>query len=72
MRVRHERKVPSVLVRLGELKALIYRSDRAQRGRPQTFIHFLERQPTLASNPEGTQLYILGGRYHVTRKGIEG
>jgi hypothetical protein len=35
-------------------------------------VHFMRTQPTLAANPEGTQLYILGGRYRVTKKGIVG
>ena len=63
---------PRVLVRLGQLKGLIYTSDRGQCGRPRTFVHFLETPPVLAANPEGTQLHILGGRYRVTRKGIVG
>jgi hypothetical protein len=32
----------------------------------------MQTPPVLAANPEGTQLYILGGRYRVTRKGIVG
>jgi hypothetical protein len=51
---------------------LIYRSDRGCRGRPRTFIHFMDRPPLLACNTGGSQLYILGGRYRVTRRGIEG
>lgn len=61
-----------VLVGLGRLKGLIYSSDRGQCGRPRTFVHFMKTPPLLASNPDGTQLYILGGRYRVTRKGIVG
>jgi len=61
-----------VMVRLGRLKGLIYSSDRGRCGRPRTFVHFMQTPPVLAANPEGTQLYILGGRYRVTRKGIVG
>jgi hypothetical protein len=32
----------------------------------------LENPPMLACNAAGTQLYILGGQYRVTRRGIEG
>jgi len=69
---RCERPAPRVMVRLGRLKGLIYSSDRGQCGRPRTFVHFMETPPLLATNPEGTRLYILGGRYRVTRKGIVG
>ena len=69
---RCERTAPRVLVRLGRLKGLIYSSDRGQCGRPRTFVHFMESPPVLASNPEGNRLYILGGRYRVTRHGIVG
>jgi hypothetical protein len=66
------RLIPEVLVRLGRLKGLIYSSDRGQPGQPRTFIHFLETPPQLACDGAGKQLYILGGRYRVTRRGIEG
>ena len=71
-RARCRRIRPEVMVELGQLKGLIYSSDRGKYGRPRTFVHFLENPATLAANPEGTQLYILGGRYRVTRKGIVG
>jgi hypothetical protein len=66
------RLMPSVLVRLGELRGLIYRAERGRRGCPQTFIHFLGEPAQLACDPQGRQLYILGGRYRVTSRGIEG
>jgi len=72
MRYRCRRAIPRVLVSLGELRGLIYRSDRGRRGYPRTFIHFLEEPAGLACDPTGRQLYILGGSYRVTRRGIEG
>jgi hypothetical protein len=66
------RIIPKVLVQLGSLRGLIYSSDKGSRGCPKTYIHFMERPPKLACNPNGTQLYILGGRYRVTPRGIEG
>jgi len=66
------RRIPDVLVQLGHLKGLIYSSDRGQCGRPRTFVHFMDTPPVLACNPSGTQLYVLGGDYRVTRRGIEG
>jgi hypothetical protein len=59
-------------VELGQLAGLIYRSDKGQPGLPRTYIHFMQDPPWLVSNIEGTQLYIVGGSYRVTRRGIEG
>jgi len=71
-RVPLTRVIPKVLVQLGELRGLIYRSDRGQRGRSRTFVHFLESPTALACDPSGRQLYIVGGNYRVTPRGIEG
>jgi hypothetical protein len=65
------RTIPKVLVQLGTLRALVYTADRGDGGARQ-YIHFMEREPLLTCNPEGTQLYIVGGQYRVTRRGIEG
>ncbi|MGH9310060.1 MAG: transglutaminase-like domain-containing protein [Vicinamibacterales bacterium] len=70
--VRHPRAIPPVVVELGRLVGLIYRSDKWQPGRPRTFIHFMEHPPRLTCSPAGTQLYVIGGRYRVTDRGIEG
>jgi hypothetical protein len=72
VRVRHPRVMPRVVVQLGDLTGLIYRSDKWSRGRLRTFIHFMDEPPRLVSNASGTQLYIVGGRYRVTARGIEG
>jgi hypothetical protein len=58
------------LVRVGALRGLIYAADRGRGMR--TYIHFMEEEPILTCNTDGTQLYILGGNYRVTRRGIEG
>lgn len=71
-RVRWHQRVPRMIVDLGELRALVYRSDRGRKGRPQTYIHFMETPPRLACDAWGKQLFILGGRYRVTERGIEG
>lgn len=70
--VHHPRLIPPVVVELGELAGLIYRSDKWQPGSPRTYIHFMENPPRLVSNVRGTQLYIVGGDYRVTSRGIEG
>lgn len=67
-----QRHIPKVLVHLGDLRALIYSSDKGTRGRQRTYIHFMEIPPRLTCNAEGTQLYIIGGRYRITPRGIEG
>lgn len=71
-RVAHNRVIPGVVVELGELAGLIYRSDKWQPGHKRTFIHFMENPPRLVSNIEGTQLFIVGGNYRITSRGIEG
>lgn len=70
--VRHHRLMPPVVAELGELVGLIYRSDKGRPGRPSTYIHLMEEPPVLASNPSGSQLYLIGGNYRVTGRGIEG
>ena len=72
LRIRHPRMIPPVAVELGDLVGLIYRSDKRQPGRPRAYIHFMQAPPRLVSNPEGTQLYIVGGSYRITQRGIEG
>lgn len=71
-RIRCARLIPRLLVQLGHLRGLIYSSEKGSPGHANTFIHFMEHPPLLTSNPEGTQLYIVGGRYRVTPRGIEG
>jgi hypothetical protein len=63
---------PPVLVQLGRLRGVIYSSDKGRRDRVRTYIHFMERPPILASDPAGRQLFIVGGNYRVTERGIEG
>lgn len=70
--VRYSRVIPPVVVELGELVGLIYRSTKGSAGVPLTYIHRMEDPPRLVSNPEGTQLYVVGGSYRITSRGIEG
>jgi hypothetical protein len=72
VKVQHPRVIPPVVVELGELVGVMYRSDKGQPGQPLTYIHRMENPPRLVSNIEGTQLYIVGGSYQVTSQGIEG
>lgn len=72
MKIRHSRLIPPVVVEVGELVGLIYRSDKGQPGQPLAYIHRMEHPPRLVSNIEGTQLYVVGGSYRITPQGIEG
>lgn len=57
-------------VDLGALRAVIYTKD----GSPcrRTYIHFMEDPPRLMCSADGRQLYVRGGNYRVTHRGIEG
>ena len=72
VRVRHPRVMPPVVVQLGTLVGVIYRSDKGRPEHPRTYIHFMEDPPRLVSNPRGTQLYVVGGSYRVSARGLEG
>lgn len=72
LRVRCRRRIPKLHVNLGRLRGLIYSSSKGRRGKPRTYIHFMRHEPWLTCDARGRQLYILGGRYRVTRRGIEG
>ena len=64
--------MPSVLVDLGDLEGVIYRSDRGAQGQRRRYIHWFSNPPRLTSAPDGRQLYVVGGQYRVGRRGIEG
>lgn len=70
-RVSHERRVPPVVVELGRLMAVVYRSDKWV-GHPRTYIHYMEDPPRLVSDVAGRQLFVIGGSYRITARGIEG
>ncbi|MCI0695251.1 hypothetical protein L0337_24995 [candidate division KSB1 bacterium] len=61
------------LLPVGQLRGVIYRGRRSPFEEVKTYVHFFDRRlPGLATNAAGTQLYIVGGRYRVTRNGIKG
>ena len=73
MRVRWTRIVRRPLKPVGELRGVIYRTRRAPGEVPKNYVHFFqEGSPMLVTNPAGTRLYIIGGHYRVTQRGIEG
>jgi hypothetical protein len=72
-KVRHPRLMPPVVVEIGALAGLIYRSNKGEPGQPsRAYIHIMKDPPRLVSNVEGTRLFIVGGSYRVSRRGIEG
>jgi hypothetical protein len=70
--VRHRRLIPPVVVQLGDLVGLIYRSDRGNPPAPRSYLHVLGRPARLASDVAGRSLYVIGGSLRVTSRGIEG
>jgi hypothetical protein len=73
MRRRFTRIVRLPLKPVGELRGVIYRASRTPGEAPKNYVHFFQgRLPMLVTNPTGTRLYIIGGQYHVTQRGIEG
>jgi hypothetical protein len=64
--------MPDVVSELGELVGVIYRPRCSGARRPQTFIHFMREPPLLVHSLDGGQLYVVGGSYRVTERGIEG
>jgi hypothetical protein len=73
MRMRLTRVVRLPLTPVGELRGVIYRTRRVPGEAPKNYVHFFqERSPMLVTNPTGTRLYIVGGQYRVTPRGIEG
>lgn len=69
---RYPRVTPPIVTRIGSLRALVYRSDKWTPGLERNFIHFLADPPELVCDPSGTRLFIVGGSYRVTDRGIEG
>ena len=73
MRLHLTRIVRRPLKPVGELRGVIYRARRAPGEAPKNYVHFFQkRSPMLVTNPTGTRLYIIGGHYRVTQRGIEG
>ncbi len=71
-RVRHSRVIPPVVMQVGKLVGLIYRSERAGHSGSRTYIHLMYHPPSLVCDLAGRQLYIVGGAYRVTPQGIVG
>ena len=76
-RVKTARGAPKVLARLGELVSFRYRSDKYAgspenpHGKTQLYEHRTQRPyPVLATDPDGREVHIVGGRMHPTPDGL--
>ena len=72
-RGRLQTTTPRVLVELGELRAVVYRAARGAGGdSSRNYVHFFDQPPQLLADATGRRLFIAGGQFRVTRRGIEG
>ena len=64
--------VDNVAMAIGHCDGVMYETVRD--GRTEKYIHKFKKgsRPVLAVSSDGKQLYILGGDYHFTERGIEG
>jgi hypothetical protein len=70
LRIVRVRRQP--LAPVGELRGVIYRKPGPPGEAPKNYVHFFTRSPLLAADPMGQRLFIVGGQYRVTGRGIEG
>jgi ribosome modulation factor len=71
----HGRKIkapamPKVLIQIGTIDGVLYTTVRD--GKTERYIHEFKRsaRPTFAVSPDGKQLFMLGGAYNFTERGI--
>lgn len=71
------RVIPKTLVKLGELRQIVYDSDKYAggpdnpRGETITYEHTTKRpRPLLVTDPDGRSVHIVGGRMQVTADGL--
>lgn len=63
---------PKWLVEIGDLKSVIYDSDKGGEGKDSYIHHFKRPLPKLATDPEGKRLFVAGGNYYTNWRGIVG
>lgn len=63
--------LPRVVAVFGDIDAIEYSTVRD--GKPELYRHeFRDKsKPMFCASPDGKQIYILGGKYRVTERGIE-
>ena len=66
-----ERKIPKTLVKVGDMREIIYHSDKWSPGRTKRYLHDFEKPyPLLCSDTKGRRLYIIGGEFEIKPEGI--
>ncbi len=64
------RQIPKHLVKLGDLDAVVYRSNKYG-GNPKLYEHRFKRPlPVLTSDPDGRVMHIVGGGFKITGDGL--
>lgn len=63
-------QVPDVVVVLGDLTAVIYRTRKGEEGMVHYIHSFSNPAPKLTCDTDMRQLFIMGGRYHIEDRGI--
>lgn len=64
-------ELPHVMLTIGDCIGIMYRTHRG--GRTDNYLHRFKKssRPTLCCSSDGKTLYLLGGAYRVTDRGIE-
>lgn len=63
-------RVPKALMSMGHVEAICYRTTHGRKTTLYKHDFAPGSRPLLAAGPKRNQLFILGGRYHVTDRGI--
>ena len=63
-------KLPKALMVMGTLEAVLYTTSHAGQVRMYKHVFSKGSRPVLAAAPGKRQLFIVGGRFHVTERGI--
>jgi hypothetical protein len=64
--------IEPTMTAVGELRGVIYCKPGLPGEAPKNYVHFFKRAPLLAADAMGRRLFIIGGHYRVTPRGIEG
>lgn len=62
--------IPHVMIEIGALVGVAYETVRD--GKRERYFHEFDAMPVLACSPDGKQLFVLGGKYKFTDRGIVG
>lgn len=63
-------RIPKALMSMGHVEAICYRTTHGKQSVLYKHDFAPGSRPVLAAGPKRNQLFLLGGRYHVTERGI--